>query len=252
MEISENAIHIWTVRINSADELPGKVAAVLSPDEMARAARFRTEQLRRFFTAARATLRYLLGRYQGIDPKLVRFDYEPAGKPALAGESPLRFNLSHSGDVVVVAIGLKCILGVDVEQVHPVDHMEDIARRFFHPDEAAEVLSSPASQRERAFFSCWTRKEAYLKATGSGLSTPLQSFRVSIQPDAPPILIDETGRSDRWTLCSLSVAPGYAAALVYLGRDKNVIIQPVVDAAEIFCQPEWFHAAAQKEPSNPR
>jgi 4'-phosphopantetheinyl transferase len=140
-------------------------------------------------------------------------DYGERGKPRICGGYRLRFNLSHSGGQALYALALDCEVGVDLEQIRPMPDCDSIAARFFSAAEVRDLLSVPPDQRVEAFFACWTRKEAYVKAVGDGLCLPLDSFRVSMLPSEPPQL-DATGDSHEWSLFDVSPGQGYAAALV--------------------------------------
>lgn len=192
------------------------LAGWLSPDEQQRAARYRPESVRRRFVVARATLRSVLGAALARPPATLRFVAGPHGKPALAGEPPpLRFNLSHSGELALVALGLDRELGVDVERRRRhLDHLS-IARRFFAPDEVAALAALPQAQQEAAFYRCWTRKEALLKALGAGLTLPLAGFAVSVTEASPRLLRTDWDASEaqRWRLFHLEPDPGATAAL---------------------------------------
>ena len=129
-----------------------------------------------------------------------------------------------------------CEIGVDVEQIRPLSEMQNIADRFFCSEEAAELMSLTANQREHAFFLCWTRKEAYIKAIGDGLSAPLNDFRVTVQPGQPARFIHiahNANDAKNWTLSDLELAPNYAAALAYRDSERPVVVSPVIDPAEL-------------------
>ena len=194
-------IHVWTLRIPAAEAVAA-FEQLLSSDERERAARFRFDHLRRSFVITRGALRCLLARYVGQDPAAIHFVYGPKGKPALGG--PIEFNTTHSGDMAAFAFADGCPVGIDLEQIRAVPRMEDIAARFFEPEEHAAIMALPPAQREAAFFRCWTRKEACVKATGEGLGA-------SPSPAAG------------WTLCDLAIAPGYAGALAYRDRERSII-----------------------------
>jgi 4'-phosphopantetheinyl transferase len=204
------------------------MATWLSPDEQARAARFAFAPLRQRFTAGRAVLRWLLGAYLGIDPATLTFSYGERGKPALEpGPWPhdLAFNLAHSDDVALFALARGGRVGVDVERIRGDVADAQLAERYFSKREAAELAALSSDQRERAFFQAWTRKEAYLKATGEGLAMPLDQFEVSMDPRAPAALLSINGSASqaaRWSLHALHPAPDYAAALVVEGRDWHL------------------------------
>jgi 4'-phosphopantetheinyl transferase len=233
-------VDVWTVRTDPPPAVAARMAQLLSPDETARARRFHGEHLRRAFVTTRGALRVLLGRHAGIAPRDVELVFGPQGKPALRPPAAIAFNVSHSGQVAMFAFTRGCPLGIDVEQVRPVPDMQAIARRFFSAEEALELSQLPgAAERERAFFLCWTRKEAYVKAMGTGLSTPLDGFRVTLRPGESPRLIGVGHRPtamEDWTLHHLEPAPGYVAALAYRDALRPLRVRPAQDAAELLGQ----------------
>jgi 4'-phosphopantetheinyl transferase len=208
-------VHVWRVPL----DLPSPSVSNLSADEQARAARFRFDVHRTRFTAGRAALRHLLGRYLEIRPEEVVFRYSAHGKPSLDGSaagSGLRFNFSNAGGLGLAAFVLHREVGVDLEELKPVADFAGIAERFFSPAENRVLLALPAESRDVAFFTCWTRKEAYIKALGEGLSIPLDSFDVTLAPgDAPRLLATraEPGGGARWSLHELHPGPGFVGAL---------------------------------------
>lgn len=206
--LESGAVHVWGAAL---DPEPGRLAALaatLTADESARAASCRLESQRRRFVAGRGQLRLLLGRYLGTDASEVRFVYGPHGKPALfqgGGATALSFNVAHSGERALFAVGRERELGIDLERIREgVDH-EAIAERFFAPGEAASLRRLPARRRTEAFFACWVRKEAYVKALGTGLSAPRGGFEAPI--DSVP----------GFSVHALTPGPGLAAALVVQG-----------------------------------
>lgn len=204
-----------------------RYASLLSPEEWGRARRFRFERDRRRFTVARGVLRTLLGQYLGIDSRSIEFSYASHGKPFLAGAlsaQRLYFNVSHSGELALYAIAREREVGVDIELVHTIDDAQQIAERFFSLAENAALRALPAEVKEEAFFTCWTRKEAYIKALGEGLSLPLHEFDVSLTPGEPARFLGAVDREHalRWTLRELDPAPGYVAALVAEGSGWEV------------------------------
>lgn len=213
------AVHVWRVRL---DRLPDPYAPLLDADERARAARFVFERHRRRFTVARGVLRQVLGRYLGVDPREPAFDYGDHGKPALrhpAGTA-LRFNVSHSHELALIAVTAGRDLGVDVERIDPERAAVSIAERFFAPAEVAVFRALPPEDWVPAFFNCWTRKEAYMKATGRGLSLGLDRFRVSLAPGEPAALVETAWNpadAARWSMRALDPGPGYAGALCVEG-----------------------------------
>jgi 4'-phosphopantetheinyl transferase len=215
-------IQLWRAPLDLSSDRLAALAAYLSPDERERAERFQFPELRRRFIAARGTLRQVLGRYAACQPVSLRFEYGPHGKPKLArATSPLdlRFNLAHSHELAVFAVALGREVGVDLEWLdRPLHEPEAIARRFFSPGEQRALLALPVAQRLSAFYDCWTRKEAFLKARGEGLTFPLAAFDVSLGPDEPAALLacrDGPAALARWALLAPEIAPGYRAALVF-------------------------------------
>lgn len=234
-ELSGRAVHVWTLRTGASDAVVAKFEPLLVPDEKERAARFHFDHLRRSFVVTRGALRCLLGRYLGVHPAGIRFQYGSKGKPALAPASNVEFNLTHCGGLAAFAFTVGCPIGVDLERIRPIAEAQDIAGRFFCPEESAEILSLPPSECERAFFRCWTRKEAYIKAIGDGLSAPLDEFRVTVQPNQPAQFIHlahDTDAAKAWTLHDLCLASDHAAALAYRDRERALSVFPIVDPAE--------------------
>jgi len=233
------------------DPALARCARILTPEESARAARFRFERHRRSFILRRAALRILLGRYLHISPESVSFAYSAKGKPSLSNvlkasisrpglrlkrPGQIRFNTSHSGDIALFAFALQSEIGVDVERLRPIDDMGELARQYFCPEETQELMALPPSQRQAAFFRCWTRKEAYLKATGEGLSAPLDGFQVTFGPGAAPRLVHlerDTAAAEAWRLHHLELHPQYAAALAYRDAPRPVDVRPLLSPAEL-------------------
>lgn len=227
-------VHVWFMRTHCAAEDIARFRSVLSPSELERAARFRFATLHDSSIVTRGALRVLLGRYLNIPPDSTQFQYGGNEKPALWPEKSIRFNISHSTDLAVFAFTLDCEIGVDVELIRPIADMTSIAERFFCREESAELLSLPDHKRQRAFFLCWTRKEAYIKALGNGLSEPLDTFRVTVDPDIPAAFIHvahDPSLARRWTLQDLPVAPDYAAAVAYRGPARPLRLSPIAPAA---------------------
>jgi 4'-phosphopantetheinyl transferase len=185
---------------------------ILAPDEIARASRFYFEDDRRRFVKCRVALRILLGGYLEIQPADIRFQYENNGKPEIAlphDSRGLRFSVSNSGALASSAVGSGSAIGVDIEKVRPNPDFLNVARQFFSAREVQAILALSENKRQEAFFACWTRKEAFLKATGIGLSYPLSEFSVSVDPDGPAELWEVKGNRDitsHWFLTD--VLPG--------------------------------------------
>jgi len=215
--LSPTTVHLWRARLNLPPAEWRALEATLSADERERAARLRRPDDRRRFIAGRGTLRRILACYLRCAPQAVRFAYGPQGKPSLAGgEGDLRFNLSHSHDLALYVFARGRSVGVDVERVRRLPDAERMAARFFSAREQADFAALPDAQKAEGFFHCWTRKEAYLKALGEGITRPLDAFDVTLRPGDPPRLRRVSwnpAEADRWALVSLSPAPGYVAAL---------------------------------------
>jgi 4'-phosphopantetheinyl transferase len=211
-------IHVWHASLDREDGAIAHFESTLSPDERARANRFRFAKDRNDFSVGRGLLRELLGGYLGEAPTALEFSYGEYGKPFLSGaraSGGLSFNLSHSAGVAVYAIARERNLGIDVERINPDFGGEAIARRYFSAREVDDLLSLPPGKRPDAFFQCWTRKEAYLKARGAGLQIPLASFSVSLLPDQPAQFLG--GVEPSWSLAAFDPVGGYACALAYDG-----------------------------------
>jgi 4'-phosphopantetheinyl transferase len=186
---------------------------ILSADERERAVRFRFERDRRMFVCCRATLRRLLADRTGTPAESLEFELGLRGKPFLTGGG-IQFNASHAGHWFACAISTGGEIGMDIEHVRPLDDMLDLAGNFFAPVEVSRLGAIPENGRTRGFFECWTRKEAVIKATGEGLSRPLDSFEVTFGPDAVPGLsrLDDQ-LNPGWPMYSFDPAPQYIAAL---------------------------------------
>lgn len=216
LQLSAGEIHIWRTRLERTDDDVSRLVETLSADERTRAERFIKLKSRRHFIAGRGFLRATLARYLERDPALLSFRYGLHGKPVLAEAADLHFNLSHSADCAILAVTGLQPLGVDVERIRALANWEGIARRFFSDAEVAELAAVLPHQREEAFFNCWTRKEAYVKACGEGLARPLDQFVVSLKPGMPAELAHVEGFPDeptRWSMQALTPYAGYVACL---------------------------------------
>lgn len=223
-----NEIHVWHLPLPRTQGEVTSFQRLLSPDELERAARFRFENNRADYMVSRGTLRYLLGLYLSTPGEDVRFDYSAYGRPSLREESSgrtLQFNISHSGEIVLLAFAVRRRIGVDVEKIRRDFSTSEIAERFFSTAECDSLRLLPVEQRHEAFFRCWTRKEAFIKALGEGLSHPLNQFDVSLTADSPAVLLatrPDAQEVKRWKLCNLQVPSDYSAALAFeakLGSD---------------------------------
>ncbi|HEX7317505.1 MAG TPA: 4'-phosphopantetheinyl transferase superfamily protein [Pyrinomonadaceae bacterium] len=220
-ELAPDEVHVWCARLDQPPHVLSTLRELLAPDELARADRYHFEKDERHFVAGRGLLRTLVGRYLRRPPAELRFDVNAYGKPALNGGGPLNFNLSHAHGLALYAFAHARAVGVDIEHIQTEVECAKLAGRFFSTFEVRTLLSLPAESQREAFFNCWTRKEAYIKARGEGLSRPLAGFDVSLAPGEPAALLrtdDEEEGAARWTLRELSVPKGYVAALAVEGE----------------------------------
>ncbi len=225
-ELAPDDLHLWLAQLDLSDHDVRALYQTLSPDEQARARKFQFADDTRRFAVARGALRAILSSYIGRSPKEVKFEYSSFGKPRLTAEpgqsaASFSFNLSHSGELALYAIGLQRRIGVDIEQLRPQIAEEHIAEHFFSPREVHMLRQLPPNEQVPAFFRCWTRKEAYVKARGEGLSIPLNRFDVTLRPDEPAALLSTADGIDevsRWTLHAVDIAPGYEAAVAVEGE----------------------------------
>lgn len=223
LRLAADDIHLWRAFLDCEPAILQRWEATLAKDERARASHFIFPRDRDRFVAARGILRAILSQYLRRPAAAVEFMYEPEGKPRLRAPDsvcPIRFNVSHSHGLAVFALCCNREIGVDVEAIRAEVTAEEIAERFFSSKELAEFRALPPGQRDEGFFACWTRKEAYVKARGSGLAIPLDSFDVSLTPGMPEELASVD--SDRWMLHSFRPADGYAGALVAEGHDLRL------------------------------
>jgi 4'-phosphopantetheinyl transferase len=227
--LSSDEVHVWRAWLNLPASQIHRLRRTLATDELERAGRFYFEKDRQHFIAGRGLLRLILGRYLKTAPGQLRFRYSDYGKPALVlnpGQAPLQarlnFNVSHSYGLALYAVTLGREVGLDLEKIRSDLEYEEIAERFFSSQESAVLRKLPAEVKPQAFFNCWTRKEAYIKARGEGLSLPLDQFDVSLVPGEPARLLDvreDSQEASRWSLYALTPASGYVAALAVEGSD---------------------------------
>jgi 4'-phosphopantetheinyl transferase len=224
--LSPGEIHVWSIRLDPPPHRVEQLSRLLEEDEQARAGRFRFDRHRRQYAVGRGALRTLLAAYLGTRPELVRFSYGPRGKPFLAVSQGgtvaggLQFNLSNSDEMALVGFVQGVEIGVDIEFMKPMPDCEQISERFFSLSEREVLRSLPPEVKEEAFFNCWTRKEAYLKAVGEGLAAPLDSFDVTLAPGDPPRMLTLEGdaaRAARWTFRHFRPAEQYIGALAIEG-----------------------------------
>ena len=212
IEILEPEIHVWWLSLESEPPAVERSFRLLSTEEQARADRFHFPRDRRRFVLARASLRMLLGDYTGEAPARVSLQISSSGKPFLADRANLHFNLSHCEDRGVLAIARRPI-GVDLERLRAVPEALSIAGNLFAPSESGALRAFPAELRSEAFLRCWTRKEAYVKARGVGLSVPLTSFEVTLDDGPPRLSFLEEPAEGKWSLHDVGAGPGWTGAI---------------------------------------
>jgi 4'-phosphopantetheinyl transferase len=227
-DLPPDYLHVWRVPQDVPVDTLARYWPLLSADEQARANRFRFARDKNHYVVARAVLRLLNGRYLSIPPQQIQFTYTEYDNPALASihsESRLQFNVSHSGGLAMMAFCRDEEVGIDVEKRRPLADGEQIAERFFSKSETAVFKSLPPEQRNEAFFNCWTRKEAYIKAIGEGLSCPLDVFDVTLKPGEPARLLRIRGSAEAaaaWSMFSLEPQAGFVTAVAIPGTNWQV------------------------------
>lgn len=217
----DDVVEVWRASLDQPDHVRERLARLLDAGELVRASTFRFDLHRNRYVVGRGLLRVLLGRYLERDPAGFRFGYGPQRKPELPG-GELRFNLAHAESTALYAFSSAFEVGIDVELRREEAASDGVAERFFSPAEVAVLRSLPERVRPLAFFNCWTRKEAFLKARGDGLTIPLESFDVTLAPGEPAALLATAWAPEeaaRWQLADLSESRlGEIAALAAPAR----------------------------------
>ncbi|MBW5470309.1 4'-phosphopantetheinyl transferase superfamily protein [Brevibacillus formosus] len=213
--LAKGEVHIWLTSVQAWEHRMQELEDDLSAEELDKRARFHFHADRERYVVAHGLLRRMTGRYQGISPRAVQWECNSNGKPFLCGPSSdseaLFFNLSHSHELVAVAFSRDRLLGVDVEHLRHIPEMEQLMS-YFHPVEREQILRLSSEERQQAFFDCWTRKEAFVKATGEGLSRPLDSFFMEKQDGSFTVNGDGV-RSGEWKVYGFTPVRGYAGAV---------------------------------------
>jgi len=218
--LTNQDVHFWSVPLTCGEFNLESLQSLLSSDERVRAHQFRFPIHRRRFIVCHAALRMILSSYSNVPACDIFFQVNSYGKPELdpsLGKDLLYFNLSHSDELALIAISRGGPLGVDIERIHPLPDLEDIAARFFSPAEQAAILQLPSDQRLRAFYRCWTSKEAFIKAIGLGLQFDLNRFDVSVSPSGPPALLcidNDPEKAQAWFITNVAVEDGYMGTFV--------------------------------------
>jgi 4'-phosphopantetheinyl transferase len=226
--LTDDEVHVFRVCLNLPASRVQDLLQILAVDELNRAERFHFSKDRQYFIVSRGLLRFILSRYLDSKPEHLRFCYGKHGKPRLVsanGSEKLSFNLSHSDGLALFAVASGRKIGIDVECIRTDFEYDQIAAQFFSPLEYSALKNLPEHMKPEAFFNCWTRKEAYIKARGDGLSHALDQFDVSFVPGEPATLLQTRGDpagTSRWSLIDLQPEPGYAAAIAVEGQDLNI------------------------------
>ncbi len=222
-----NQVHVWLVSLDRTEIERISLYQHLAPDEKERAERFHFDRDRFHYIAGRGILRLLIGRYLKMNPAQIEFDYGEYGKPAVRAAFQIlngrfEFNLSHSHGMALYAFAIGRVVGVDIEMIRPLSDANSIAERYFSRWEYQQYTAVPPTLRPQAFFNCWTRKEAYIKAIGDGLTCPLDAFDVTLTPEHPAELLRIRGsavEAAKWKLISLHPKGGFVGALIASGKD---------------------------------
>jgi 4'-phosphopantetheinyl transferase len=228
LSLTGEEVHVWRASLECPEPILLRLRRTLTHDEEARARRFHFKKDRNHYAAARGLLRLILSSYAKCPPEALRFGYSPYGKPFLeseCGPGGLRFNVSHSHGMALFAVARGREVGVDIEFMRDDLEYMEIAAGFFSPREVATLGSLPPEMRAQAFFNCWTRKEAYIKARGEGLSHPLHDFDVTLAPGEEAALTyagNDPLEVNRWSMRALSPRSGFRAAVVVEGGDFNL------------------------------
>jgi 4'-phosphopantetheinyl transferase len=226
--IWQNEVHVWRARLDA--QWSWTFDESLSLDDRTRADRFRFESDRRKFCVARASLRLILARYLKAKPGRLQLDTTEYGKPYFADQKTsqgLRFNLSHSHQLALIAITRDREVGIDLEYIRHDFVTDEVAAHFFSRSEVEEFCAVPPELKTQSFFNCWTRKEAYIKARGEGLYCPLDQFDVTVAPGTPARLLNsriESGEVARWSFKELHPEAGYAATLAVEGEPSRLVL----------------------------
>jgi 4'-phosphopantetheinyl transferase len=235
-----NEVHVWHANIDVSNN-HDSLMALLDAEERSRVSRFKQTFPRKQFLIARAFLRMVLASYLGIEANEVELRRTQHGKPELREESGLQFNLSYSGSVVVLAVANRQV-GIDVEQIREDIEVLELADRFFSRDEAQWLRLRPADELLSSFFSCWTAKEAYIKARGEGMAIFLNSFSVKPRADGPTVELDvhaDSRESKRWSMQRLDLGPRVSGTLAVEGQNCKVSLRKFANlpAGQRFCGP---------------
>ncbi len=228
MTLIKDNIDVWCVSIDVDESVLYSLMRTLSEEEREKARRMKIEKPRKYYMASRGLLRQILAAYVKQAPELLEFEYGPNGKPTLSEKfdnSGIKFNVSHSHGLALCCVTREREIGADIEKMRDDVEITDISKRFFSSREHEELIKLPVDDQKRGFYNCWTRKEAYLKATGQGLTFPLSQFDMSLTPGEPAVMIahqSDPGQVSMWSIVDLDVGPDYAAAIAVEGKEFTI------------------------------
>jgi len=229
IHIKPKVIHIWVADILSYSTLHlEQLKQCLSQDELEHASRYYFEKDKKYYITSRGILRKILSNYLTMKPEKIKFSYNPYGKPYLCNKfhtKNFNFNLSHSGDLALYIFSANFDVGIDLEKFQLIEGFIDIAMQFFSPNEFLKLKSIPHDQQLTAFFKCWTRKEAFIKAIGNGLSHPLDQFEVTLAPNETAMFVNIISKStaaSEWSLYSFTPKPNYEASFAFKGKCEKI------------------------------
>ena len=223
--LNQNEIHIWLCNLIVDKKLIHALSKNLSSEELKKANNFHFEKDKNSYIASHYFLRTILSKYYKIKPGQIIFECNKYGKPFVVNKiaTPLQFNLSHSGDFCLIGITLNDRIGVDIEKNKEDFSSMEIAEKYFSKNEYEQLLSLRKNDRNKAFYYCWTRKEAYIKAEGKGLSIPLDSFDVTISETKPKLTrIENKNDLSNWHLYNIPINEKYFAAVALFGKEKEI------------------------------
>jgi 4'-phosphopantetheinyl transferase len=229
--LAADALHVWRADVVRDESTVAERRHVLSPAEQQRADRYRIPAVRRQYILARAALRGILAGYLAADPRELHFIHGPQGKPYLEG-AHLQFNLSHSEGIALIAVAREGELGVDVERVRAFPNQRLLAERFFCPREVATLLDLPAEVFPLAFFHAWTRKEAFVKAHGTGIGYGVDRVEVTLLPDEPARILRLDGceqSAAAWALAHFIPRAEYVAAVAHQSQPRETAMWTWID-----------------------
>ena len=225
-QLPSNTVHLWTGQFDRLHTKRAEFESLLTDDERKRAERFISDMVRDKFILARGWLRTVLSQYLDQSPESIVFTYGKRGKPSIHN-SDIHFNLSHSDNVLMLGVIKDREIGVDVEQIHPQPNMALIAHDNFSAKEFTALYELPETERLHAFYNCWTRKEAYIKAVGDGFALPLQDFDVTLKPDTPPrFLRIKDDDPAKWSLLHIDTLDDAIGAVCVKGAMPQIKLMP--------------------------